>query len=135
MNTSGADCACRGKNLDKMLQPSILMVLYRERLHGFALIQKLGESPMLRGCEPDKAGVYRYLKKMESAGLLVSDWETDSENGKPRRVFEITDGGRSCLISWMAILKQYASDVSDLADDIEKTVKIPKYTEQIAVRE
>ncbi|MCI6820381.1 MAG: hypothetical protein MR884_02775 [Clostridiales bacterium] len=52
MNTSGADCACRGKNLDKMLQPSILMVLYRERLHGFALIQKLGESPMLRGCEP-----------------------------------------------------------------------------------
>ena len=121
MNTSGADCACRGKNLDKMLQPSILMVLYRERLHGFALIQKLGESPMLRGCEPDKAGVYRYLKKMESAGLLVSD----SENGKPRRVFEITDGGRSCLISWMAMLKQYASAVSDLADDIEKTVKTP----------
>ena len=33
------------------------------------------------------------------------------------------------------MLKQYASAVSDLADDIEKTVKIPKYTEQIAVRE
>ena len=111
------------------------MVLYREHLHGFALIQKLSESPMLRGCEPDKAGVYRYLKKMESAGLLVSDWETDSENGKPRRVFEITDGGRSCLISWMVMLKQYASAVSDLADDIEKTVKTPKHTEQIAVRE
>ncbi|MEI3503479.1 MAG: helix-turn-helix transcriptional regulator [Anaerovoracaceae bacterium] len=106
MNTSGADCACRGKNLDKMLQPSILMVLYRERLHGFALIQKLGESPMLRGCEPDKAGVYRYLKKMESAGRLVSDCKIDSENGKPRSVFEMTHGGRSCLISWMAMLKQ-----------------------------
>lgn len=123
MNNFDADCACRGKNLDKMLQPSILMILYKERLHGFALIQKLSESPMLRGTEPDRAGVYRYLKRLENAGLLESDWETDSESGKPRRVFAITDSGRSCLVSWMAMLKQYASSVRELADDIEHTIK------------
>ena len=76
------DCACKGKNLDKLLQPAILRILYKEDLHGFMLIQKLGESPMFGGTEPDRAGVYRYLKKMESSGLLTSDWEKEESPGE-----------------------------------------------------
>ena len=49
------DCACKGKNLDKLLQPAILSILYKENLHGFMLIQKLGEGPMFGGTEPDRA--------------------------------------------------------------------------------
>ncbi len=57
------DCPCKGKYLDKMLQPGILSALKDEKMHGFSLIQKLADNPMFGGTQPDKAGVYRYLKK------------------------------------------------------------------------
>ena len=36
------DCPCKGKNLDKLLQPSVLEILYRGPLHGFAVVTALG---------------------------------------------------------------------------------------------
>lgn len=113
------DCPCKGKYLDKMLQPGILNVLKEGKMHGFLLIQKLGESPMFIGSQPDKAGVYRYLKKMEESGLLKSDWEFD-ENGKnPRRVYEITQHGSQCLENWSQVLKLYMWSLSKLVDEID----------------
>lgn len=113
------DCACKGKNLDKMLQPAILMLLYNEKKHGFALIQELSESPMFDGAVPDKAGVYRYLKKMEESQLLKSDWELDVEGNKPKRVYEITDKGRSCMANWSQALKLYMTSIDRLVDEID----------------
>lgn len=114
------DCACKGSNLDKMLQPAILTILYRKKLHGFALIQELSTNSMFGGTLPDKAGVYRYLKKMEESGLLVSEWELDETGGKPRRMYSITDRGRHCLKNWDIALKHYAEAINGLITDIEK---------------
>lgn len=113
------DCPCRGKNLDKLLQPAILAILYKQDLHGFVLIQKLGENPMFDGTEPDRAGVYRYLKKMESSGLLSSDWELDGEGSKPRRIYSITKEGKHCLENWSAVLKTYRDSVGMLVEEID----------------
>ena len=118
------DCPCKGKNLDKMLQPAILLELYDEKLHGFMLIQKLSRNPMFDGNMPDKAGVYRYLKKMEASGLLQSDWELDEEGGKPRRIYSITDHGKQCLVNWTMALKQYTRSVDKLVDKIDKKIGI-----------
>lgn len=118
------DCPCRGKNLDKMLQPAILMSLYDDDLYGFILIQKLSENPMFDGSMPDKAGVYRYLKKMEASGLLQSDWEFDDEGSKPRRIYSITEHGKQCLVNWTKALKQYICAVSKLVEQIDKTIEI-----------
>ena len=117
-------CPCKGSNLDKMLQPAILSCLYEHELHGFVLIKELAANPMFNGMEPDKAGVYRYLKKMEGSGMLTSRWEMDGDGGKPRRVFTITDRGKECLVNWFAALKQYSSDLDKLIDDIGKTVGV-----------
>lgn len=117
------DCACKGRNLDKMLQPAILMILYKENLHGFLLIQKLGETPMFQGEEPDRSGVYRYLKKMESSGLLASQWEMNEDGAKPRRIFSITEKGKHCLVNWMVVLRQYAKSVTELASQIERVLR------------
>ena len=117
-------CPCKGNNLDKMLQPAILSCLYRKDLHGFALIRELAKNPMFSGSEPDKAGVYRYLKKMEESGTLTSAWEMSGEGGKPRRIFSITDRGRECLVTWYAALKQCSSDLNALTDDISGTIGI-----------
>lgn len=118
------DCPCKGKNLDKMLQPSILLELYEESLHGFMLIQKLSNNPMFDGNMPDKAGVYRYLKKMETSGLLESDWDVDNEGGKPRRIYSITDKGKRCLVNWTLALKEYGKSVNLLVGKIDKKIGI-----------
>ena len=91
------DCPCKGKYLDKMLQPGILSALKDEKMHGFSLIQKLADNPMFGGTLPDKAGVYRYLKKMEASGLLQSEWELEDDGSNPRRVYAITEHGKECL--------------------------------------
>ena len=113
------DCPCRGKNLDKLLQPAILAILYKEDLHGFVLIQRLGENSMFDGTEPERAGVYRYLKKMESSGLLSSDWELDGEGAKPRRIYSVTMEGKHCLENWSAVLKNYRDSVGMLVQEID----------------
>ena len=119
MNIFEMDCPCKGRYLDKMLQPSILTALYQEDLHGFTLIRRLGEGPMFDGAEPDKAGVYRYLKKMEQAGLLRSGWQLDGEGERPRKIYSITDKGRDCLANWSLALKQYAGSIGALVEEMD----------------
>ena len=112
------NCPCKGNNLDKMLQPSILLCLAREDLHGFLLIQKLAMTPLFHGEVPDKAGVYRYLKKMEESGMLQSHWEMDTEGNKPRKIFSITERGRECLITWYVALQEYSANIEELTANI-----------------
>ena len=83
-------CACRGSYLDKFLQPAILVVLQRGSSHGFQMI--------------------RTLKRMETAGLVTSYWDTESAS-KPRRVYSITDEGRHCLSAWEKTLLEYRSNI------------------------
>lgn len=116
------DCACKGSNLDKMLQPGILAALYNKKMHGFSIIQKLSENSMFNGNLPDKAGVYRYLKKMEESGLLVSEWEFDKDNTKPRRVYAITERGKHCLGNWSKALKVYEESIDCLVAEIDSVI-------------
>ena len=98
-------CACRGSYLDKFLQPAILVVLQRGSSHGFQMISDLEKSSMVSG-----AGLYRTLKRMETAGLVTSYWDTESAS-KPRRVYSITDDGRHCLSAWEKTLLEYRSNI------------------------
>lgn len=99
-------CPCMGKNLDRLLQPSILMFLTKQDMYGFILIKKLGESPMFKGSYPDPSGLYRYLKKMESMGLLASYVDTQKD-APDRTVYRITEEGKGCLLNWMNTLIDY----------------------------
>ena len=116
------DCACKGRNLDKMIQPAILMLLFKEDLHGFAIVQKLADTVMFGGSQPDKAGVYRYLKKMEEAGLLVSEWKLEDAGDKPKKMYSITKHGRQCLANWQVALNDYASNLQKLSKEIGETI-------------
>ena len=116
------DCPCKGKNLDKMLQPGILISLFHEDKYGYSIIRDLEDNPMFDGTSPDKTGVYRYLKRMEASGYLVSRWEFEEDNNTPRKIYSITDTGRSCHSNWKATLLEYASSVADLVEKIDRTV-------------
>ena len=112
------DCPCAGRNLDKLVQPAILVVLASENLHGYMLVQRLADMPMFRGQKPDPTGVYRFLRQMEERGLVTSTWDT-SEIGPAKRHYSITKSGHSCLIRWKDTLSTYNDALSELLSMIK----------------
>ena len=114
------DCPCKGKNLDKLLQPSVLEILYHGPMHGFAIVNALGKSAMCDGTPPDPTGVYRYLRKMEQGSLLHTFWETELNGGRAVKMYEITSRGKACLMNWMIALNHYRHNIDKLLCEIEK---------------
>ena len=106
-----AECPCVGGTLDKLIQPAILVVLSGGSLHGYRLVERLSEMPMLGGNKPDASGVYRFLKTMEKNGLVVSSWDT-SQSGPAKRVYQMTTAGESCLRQWIKTLEEYRDGIT-----------------------
>lgn len=115
-------CACKGSFLDKLLQPTILMLLHQKRLHGFSILKKIEESGIMDYSNIDPTGLYRTLKKMESAGLLVSKWDV-RDNAQPRRFYEITADGKDCLRHWKTTLTDYKGSIDKLVHAISDTLE------------
>lgn len=108
-----ADCPCSGATLDKLVQPAILAALTEGAIHGYRLAERINEIPGLFGEKPDVSGIYRFLKKMEAAGLVTSSWESGGQ-GHAKRLYEITAGGRACLARWNATLEAYQKTITAL---------------------
>ncbi len=103
-----------GKTLDHFLQPTILHLLKKEEAHGFALIQRISETPMFRNTYPDPSGLYRYLKKMEQQGLLDSREEVQADF-PAKKIYFITDHGRKCLENWAETINDYKVRLEELS--------------------
>ena len=114
-------CPCSGGTLDKLVHPAILIVLSRERLHGYEIATLLAKMPMFRGQRPDTTGVYRCLRRMEKRGYVASTW-TRSETGPSKRVFTATAQGRHCLSRWVQTLSEYGETIGLLLEDARQTV-------------
>ena len=82
------DCPCSGGTLDKLIQPAILAVLSEGPSHGYRIAETIGEMPSFVGEKPDVSGIYRFLKNMESRGLVVSIWDAPGK-GHAKRLYEI----------------------------------------------
>jgi len=116
------ECPCAGKTLVLLVRPAVLAILAEGPVHGYVIVQRLGQMPMFRGPSPDTTGVYRTLKAMEEEGILVSTWDT-APSGPARRIFEITADGKACLKQWQRTLKQYHKDVEALLKVVTKSVE------------
>jgi PadR family transcriptional regulator, regulatory protein PadR len=108
-------CPCSGGTLDKLIQPAILAVLSEEPAHGYRIAEKIHEMPSFLQQKPDVSGVYRFLKTMESKGLVVSSWDTP-DTGHAKRLYEITATGQACLARWVKTLDSYRTAVAALLD-------------------
>ena len=113
------DCSCRGRNLDKMLQPGILLCVKDRKKYGYQIIEELGQSPMFDGVSPDKTGVYRYLKRMEDSGYLISEMHAEDAKDALRKRYAISQKGLACLASWGSTLREYVYALSQLVEEIE----------------
>ncbi len=113
------DQPCCGKNLEKLIQPAILAILAEGNLHGYKIMQRLADMPMLQGKKPDCTGIYRCLKNMESRGVVNANWDL-SEAGPAKRCFSLTPTGMSCLQSWIETLRVYRQSVTKLLNVAKK---------------
>jgi DNA-binding PadR family transcriptional regulator len=113
---------CVGATLDKLIQPAMLAILAKESLHGYELVRKIGDIPHFLEEAPDMSGVYRMLKAMEKRGMVTSDWDM-SQDGRPKRIFTITDTGRQCLVNWNDTLQNYHKTICSLLKATQKAVR------------
>lgn len=103
-------CSCKGYNLDRLLQPRILIILSNNKMHGYSIIQKLEEKDFGNG-KADNTGIYRTLNTMESKGLIKFQWDLESS---AKKVYEITDVGLECLNEWEKTLGLYKDFISNI---------------------
>ncbi len=85
------------------LVPVILLSLRDWNSYGYELMERasaFGFGAMNPGT------LYRTLRQMEKDGVVESSWET-SKGGPARRMYTITDSGRSYLDFWANSLQQY----------------------------
>ena len=109
-------CSCRGYNLDKLLQPNILILLAKQNLHGYSIIQELENKKLFHGEKADNTGIYRTLNTLEEKGLVQFEWEVMSA-GPAKKVYHITDAGLECLSNWIETLEAYRKSIDVIIDD------------------
>ena len=102
----------------RWLEPFLLVLLAGEPTHGYSLLGKLNAL----GVSPDEVDVgqlYRTLRELELAGLVVSRWELP-DAGATRRDYEITDAGRAVLHDWAFVMQERARLVGEFLAQYEQ---------------
>ena len=80
----------------------------KEAKYGYALINNLAE----RGLDIEQGTLYPLLRRLESQGLLQSEWNV--EGSRPRRYYEISPAGSSLL----ELLKAEWGDLTTVMDGL-----------------
>lgn len=112
-------CACEGHTLDRLLQPTVMALLAEGPQHGYALVERLKDSPLMQGVKPNDTGVYRLLSTLEDQGLVAHQLAA-SDMGPSKRVYELTTRGRECLTKWMSTLDGYQRSIAELVNLMQR---------------
>lgn len=120
MEIESKKCACKGGNLDRFIQPIILLILTEGPDTGYGIFKRVGTFSMFREEKPDATGIYRYLRIMEKRGLLEQFDYKEGEN-KYKKKYRITGDGRECLLNWRETLTGYAESILELVECINKS--------------
>ena len=115
-------CAGPHHKMQRFMEICLLVLLYDQTCHGYALIEQLGAF----GFEADELNVstlYRTLRKMENDGWVKSDWK-QSGKGPQRRVYSITALGKQELDSWAEVLERRRARIDKVLTVYEKLVSV-----------
>ena len=86
-----------------MLIPYVLLAVSLQRAHGYLIEEYLRQIGFLT---LELSTLYRTLRQLEKDGLLRSNWEP-GPTGPARRVYSLTDVGRTWLDQWADALDAY----------------------------
>ncbi|MEE9599514.1 MAG: helix-turn-helix transcriptional regulator, partial [Anaerolineales bacterium] len=79
---------------------------------GYALISSLAE----KGLDIDQGTLYPLLRRLESQGLLQSEWNV--EGSRPRRYYVISPQGSRTLVNLTGEWRNLTNVMEKLLDDI-----------------
>lgn len=90
----------------------ILLVLsqMKEPMYGYNLVKKLNDNDI----PIDANTLYPLMRRLESQGLLESQWETGE--GKPRKYYKITADGTAVLEKTKSYWKKFSANVDTLLE-------------------
>jgi poly-beta-hydroxybutyrate-responsive repressor len=103
--------------MDRFLEVCLLVLLYDKLGYGYGLIEDL-EPFGFSSEELNVSTLYRTLRKMENEDLVTSLWE-ESGLGPKRRIYKITEAGKTELDNWITILKRRKNRIKNLIDKYE----------------
>jgi PadR family transcriptional regulator, regulatory protein PadR len=102
LTPSSAIASCRpcapgaGHALSR-LEPWLLLLLAENPAHGYELLERLSELPDAPSA--DRGHMYRTLRRLESQGLVTSEWETP-QAGPARHTYTLNADGLQALDAW-----------------------------------
>ncbi len=116
------NCTIKNGKMDRFLEVCLLVLLYDKLGYGYGLIEDL-EAFGFSSDDLNVSTLYRTLRKMENEDLVTSLWE-ESGLGPKRRVYKITEAGKTDLDNWIGILKNRKKRIENLIQKYEeKTIK------------
>ncbi|WP_295609807.1 PadR family transcriptional regulator [uncultured Methanobrevibacter sp.] len=93
----------------------ILWIISKEKIHGYGIMKKLDEFFDFDDLDCDikntSSKVYPILRKMESNGLIVGEWDIN-ENNKRVKYYTITEEGLLILDHIGRVMKSIADNPS-----------------------
>ena len=103
--------------IERFHEPVLLLLLREQQRHGYELIEML---PDVSGGERvDVGNLYRFLRRLESDGIVESEWNGDLP-GPAKRTYSLTAAGERLLGQWADALRRAREDVSAFLDRYEK---------------
>jgi PadR family transcriptional regulator, regulatory protein PadR len=87
--------------VERFAEPAVLLLLSERPAHGYELLDQL---PEVTGERVDMGNLYRFLRLLESDGIVRSEWDDDAP-GPSKRIYELTGEGRALLDEWAGALR------------------------------
>lgn len=89
-----------------LLEPALLVLLHEKPKHGYLLLTELSN---LGIASVHPSVIYKILRDMEMLQWIESDWEPEATQGPPRRIYRVTEQGRTVIENWMKELERTES--------------------------
>ena len=98
----------------RVVEPMVLLLLAQEPSHGYRLVERLEEAFGVVNLPAQT--VYRVLQHLEDAEWITSTWDTESAQGPPRKVYEITADGLEALDMWSKEIQELQETLNSLLE-------------------
>ncbi len=102
--------------VERFHEPALLLLLREQQRHGYELIELLPE--LAGGDRIDVGNLYRFLRALESDGLVESEWHGDLP-GPAKRTYRLTGAGVALLDQWADALRRSREEISAFLDRYE----------------
>jgi PadR family transcriptional regulator PadR len=102
--------------LERFTEPAVLLLLRDAPAHGYELLEQLPE--LMPGERIDMGNLYRILRSLEREGLVSSTWDELSP-GPAKRVYAITESGRTVLDQWVRAFQKAQQQIEAFVNRYE----------------